>query len=77
VGVCYLISLTRLLPRYVPAAVRQEGGFEKLPVPLVALAWSGRGAQFHNMAEADVHRIEFLHPYVLLPQVVERAEVGK
>jgi hypothetical protein len=59
---------------YVPPPVRQEGGFEKTPVPVHVLGWSGRGAQFHNMAEADVHRIEFLHPYVLLPQIAERAE---
>ncbi len=59
---------------YIPDAVRQEGNYEKTPVQCFVLGWSGRGAQFSNMQEADVHRIEFLHPYVLLPQVVEKME---
>jgi hypothetical protein len=41
---------------------------------LYNLAWAGRGAQYNNIGEADLHRIEFLHPYILLPQVVEKME---
>ena len=57
---------------YIPAAVAAEGNYEKTPIQCYILGWAGRGAQFHNMQEADVHRIEFLHPYVLLPQEVEK-----
>lgn len=59
---------------YIPLKIRNESGVDRLPVQCFILGWTGRGAQFQNMQEADVHKIEFLHPYVLLPQEVEKME---
>lgn len=55
---------------------------DKLPaIPVYVLGWAGRTSQFSNLEEAAVHYIEYLHPYIVLPQIVEQirmwACVGK
>ena len=54
---------------YLPRHMRNEA--HGLAPPVYILGWSGRGAQFQNLDEAAVHRIEYLHPYIQLPQLVE------
>ena len=56
---------------YVPKHMQNETRVAASQPPVYILNWSGRGAQFQNMDEASVHKIEYLHPYMMLPQVVE------
>lgn len=54
---------------YVPKGLTAE--LDKLPIQCYVLGWAGRQSQFSQLEEAAVHYIEYLHPYIVLPQVVE------
>ena len=54
---------------YIPKSMEHEGLCRGAMVPIMALAWEGRTARTKKMHEEQVHYVEYINPYILLPKV--------
>ena len=59
---------------YVPEAAADLAFVRGVRVPLVALQWEGRTARTKKMNEEQVHYVEYINPYILLPRLCAKLE---
>eukprot|EP01105_Mastigella_eilhardi_P028116 TRINITY_DN9044_c0_g2_i1.p1 TRINITY_DN9044_c0_g2~~TRINITY_DN9044_c0_g2_i1.p1 ORF type:complete len:448 (-),score=119.58 TRINITY_DN9044_c0_g2_i1:106-1377(-) len=61
---------------YIPKHVEREvtDYLGKIKPPVYTLAWSGRAAQVRGMSEERLHYVEYINPFILLPQIGEACE---
>lgn len=59
---------------YVPEAAADLAFVRGVHVPLVALTWEGRTARTKKMNEDQVHYVEYVNPYILLPRLCAKLE---
>ena len=53
---------------YVPESASDVAFSRGVKVPIVALTWEGRTARTKKMNEDQVHYIEYINPYILIPK---------